>query len=158
MTWTPTTSAPSTMARGSCRPPPTTPTANASTPPRISPGTVGRSRRRSWTSRLKSGAARPLIRQDVAQAHEGDELQQLGRRVDEPHLATVPLRSELQAREGVDRDRIGVDPAHSAIGEVRAATLEEPANTVAEPGQICPGDGAFDPEDDRARPVQGHLG
>ncbi len=105
----------------------------------------------------RAARRRRLVRQNVAQAHERDELQQLGRRVAEPNLAAVPLRSQLQPREGVDRDGIRLDAAHSAVGDVGSATLEEPTDTVTEPRQVCPRDGPFDLEDDRARPTKGHL-
>ena len=81
-----------------------------------------------------SRPSRGLVRQDVAQAHEGDQPDQLLRRMAQPDLATAPLRGELEPCESVDRHRIGLDAAHVAHGDTGVASLQQCADPPAEPG------------------------
>ena len=71
-------------------------------------------------------------------------------------LAAVPLRRELQAGEGVDRDRVGVDSMHVAEGDGGTASLQQRADPVAEAREVRPLDRAADREDERARPWGDH--
>ena len=73
-------------------------------------------------------------REYVAQAHEGDQVAQLVGRMVQPDLAPVPPRRELEAREGVDRHRVGLDPPHVAHRGAGGAPLEQRADALAEPG------------------------
>jgi hypothetical protein len=98
------------------------------------------------------------VGQDVGEAHERDELEQLGRRVTKSHLAPVPPRPELEPRKRVDRDRIGRHGADVAEGKVGSAPFEQRADAVAEPGQVGTGDRAFDGEDNGVGPYGGHPG
>ena len=76
------------------------------------------------------------VRQDVAQPHEGDELEQLRRRVAQPDLAAVPPGGELEARERVDRDRVGVDAARRRRGRRPAPLCSSSAQTRSQsPGR-----------------------
>ena len=50
-----------------------------------------------------------------------DQVEQLVRRVAQPHLAAVAAGGELEPRERVDRHRVGLDPGHVAQGDVGAA-------------------------------------
>ena len=97
-----------------------------------------------------------LVRQDVAQTHEGDELEQLGRRIAEPNLAAVAACRQLEPRERVDRHGVGLDPGHLAVGDAGAAPLQEGADPVTQPGQVFPGDRALDRKGERARSRRGH--
>jgi hypothetical protein len=63
-----------------------------------------------------------VIRDDVLEAHEVDQLHERGRGVAEHDPATEPARSELKARERVHRDRVRIDAGHVAEGEGGAAT------------------------------------
>ena len=70
---------------------------------------------------------------------------------------SAPLRGELEPREGVDGDRVGVDPAHVAEGDGGAASLQQRADARAEPGQVGASDRAGDREDDRFGRRGSHL-
>ena len=65
-------------------------------------------------------AAVASVRQNVRQAHERDELEQVARCVTQANLAAVPSRGELQPRERVDRHRVGVDAARRRTRDVGA--------------------------------------
>lgn len=117
----------------------------------------------STSRRFVSVSSRPyppaleLTGQDVCEPHERDELEQLGGCVLQPDPAAVPLRGDLQPREGVDGHRVRVDPSDVADGDLRAAAIgEKGADAVAEAGQVGTGDGAADLERDRVRPGGGH--
>jgi hypothetical protein len=71
-------------------------------------------------------------------------------------LAPAAARGELEAGEGVDRDRIGIDPGYVAVGDLGAAPGQDGADPVAEPGKIGAGDGAVDGERDRSRRGRWH--
>ena len=73
-------------------------------------------------------------------------------------MAVVAPRGELEAREGIDAHRVGIDAAHLAAGDRRAAGLEQRAHALAEPRQVGVGDGAANREADRLRRPGGHLG
>ena len=90
-----------------------------------------------------------LVRQDVAQAHERDQPEQVSRRVAQPDLAAAPPRRELEPRERVDRHRIGLDATDIAHGDPGVASLQQCADAHAEPGQIGAGDRPGDGKDDR---------
>ena len=64
-----------------------------------------------------------VVRQDVAQAHERDELEQLGRGVAQPDLAAMPPGGELEPGERVDGHRVDVDTADVAERNAGAARL-----------------------------------
>ena len=81
-----------------------------------------------------------LAGKDVAEAHERDELAQLGRRVPQAHAAPVTARGELQAGQRVHRDRVDGDAAHVAQRLVGIGRREQPADALAQPGQVGPGD------------------
>ena len=74
----------------------------------------------------------------------------------QPHLAAAPPGRELEPGEGVDRHRVGIDPAHVAEGDLCAAPPEQPANAVAEPGQVGAGDRTVYGKGDRPRRKRGH--
>ena len=65
-----------------------------------------------------------------------DELEQLGRRVRQPHLAPSSPRGELQSRERVHGHGVRLDPAHVAPREGGSRRGEETTDTVAQPGKI----------------------
>ena len=73
--------------------------------------------------------------QDVAQAHEGDELEQLARRrCRSRDLAAGRVGGELEPREGVDRHRVRLDPLTSQTR--RRRRLAESAQTRSQsPGR-----------------------
>ena len=75
-----------------------------------------------------------LAGQDVGQAHEAHQLQQLLGGPAQPYLASVPPRGELQARERVDRHRVDLDTAHVADRDVGPGLREQGADAVAQPG------------------------
>ena len=60
--------------------------------------------------------------------------------------AALTRRRELEAREGVDRDGVRVDPVDVAAEVAAAALRQERADAVAQPGQVLPGDWAPDRE------------
>ena len=80
-----------------------------------------------------------------------EEIQEVGRRIAQAHLATAPHCGELEAREGIGRHGVRRDSVHVADGNVRAAQLEQGADTLAEPGQVGALDWAADCERDRLR-------
>jgi hypothetical protein len=90
-----------------------------------------------------------LVRQDVPQAHEGDQPDQLPRRMAQPNLAAAALRSELEPCKSVDGHRVGLDAAHVADGDTGLVPFQQCADTPAEPGQVGAGDGTRDRKDDR---------
>jgi hypothetical protein len=55
-----------------------------------------------------------VIRNDVVEAHEVNELGECGRGVAQHDAAAEPAPSELKARERVHRDRVRVDAVHVA--------------------------------------------
>src|SRR5262245_27366259 len=77
-----------------------------------------------------------LVRQNLAQPHEAEQLEQLGGCVAQPHAAPVTTGGELEARKGVGSDRIGLDPGHVTEGHVGSAALEKGADPVAEAGEV----------------------
>jgi hypothetical protein len=96
------------------------------------------------------------IGEDVLQAHESDELEQVVGRMAQPDTASHPPRRELKPSEGVDCHRIGGDAAHVAEGDVCAALSQQRADTIAEPAQVSARDRAADCERERVRPWRGH--
>ena len=68
------------------------------------------------------------------------------RGVPELDPAALTSRRELEAREGVDRDGVRVDPVDVAAEVAAAALRQERADAVAQPGQVLPGDRAPDRE------------
>ena len=52
----------------------------------------------------------------------------------QPDLAGVPAGGKLKPREGIDRDRIGLDTAHVAEGDGGTALVQQRADTDTEPG------------------------
>ena len=70
--------------------------------------------------------------------------------------ATVAPRGELEPRERVDRDGVGLDPPHVAEDDGRVARREPRADTVGETGEVAPRDRPVDGELERARRFGGH--
>ena len=68
------------------------------------------------------------------------------RGVPELDPAALTPRGELEPREGVDRDGVGVDAVDVAADVPAAALRQERADAVAQPGQVLPGDRAPDRE------------
>ena len=64
------------------------------------------------------------------------------RSVSELDPATLTSRGELEPRQGVDRDGVGVDAVDIAADFPNAALGQERADAVAQPGQVLPGDWA----------------
>ena len=87
-----------------------------------------------------------LLGQDVGEAHERHELEQLGRRVPEPDPAAAPARRELEPGERVDGDGVDVDAAHVAERDGRAVRLQHGADAVAQAREIVARDRAVDRE------------
>ena len=93
-----------------------------------------------------------LVRQDVAQAHEGDECEQFVRRVAQPDLAAAPPRGELEPRERVDRHRVGARRRRRRTARRRprfAPATRRPASQS--PGRSARAIGPGDGEGDRMR-------
>ena len=87
-----------------------------------------------------------LVRQDVLQAHECDQVEQVVRSVAELDPATLTSRGELEPRERIDGDCVRVDAVDVAAEIPAAALRQERADAVAQPGQVVPGDRAPDRE------------
>lgn len=96
-------------------------------------------------------------RQDVAQAHELDQLAQLGRGVPQPDPAAVPARGELKPAERVDGDGVGHHVADVAEYEVGSTRREQPADAPAEPGEVLERNRSDDRERGRPRRAGNHL-
>ena len=93
--------------------------------------------------------------EDVGQAHELDELEQLAGRVAKLDAAVPTPRTELEASERVDR--CGVRPdTRDVAGDDPTATGEDGAHALAEPRQIRTRDRAADGEGDLVRLGCGH--
>ena len=93
-------------------------------------------RRCSRSSGCPSGSTPSrLVRQHVAQAHEGDELEQLGatRRGGAPRSGGP--RGELEPRERVHGHGVGLDPGHLAVGDAGAAPSRRPQTRSHSPGR-----------------------
>ena len=94
-------------------------------------------RHRAGVPALRSTAAARVVAsvlQDVAQAHEGEQLQQLDRSTAQTRLAAATPCSELEPRKGVDRHRIGIDLAHVTERDVGAGPFDQHADLLAQPG------------------------
>lgn len=64
------------------------------------------------------------LRHDLVKPHEGEQGEQLARRMAEPDLAAVPLCGELKPREGIDRHRVRVDPGHVAEDDTGTTSFQ----------------------------------
>jgi hypothetical protein len=93
--------------------------------------------------------------EDVGQAHELHELEQLAGRVAELDAAVATPRSELQARERVDCRCIRTDSCDVTSDDL-AASGEDGARALAETRQIRTRDRAADGEGDLVRLRCGH--
>jgi hypothetical protein len=74
----------------------------------------------------------------------------------QPHPAAVPLGRKLKPGKGVDRYRVGLDPAHFAVHHCAAAASEQRADALAQPRQIVACDRPTDREGDPWRRRGGH--
>ena len=79
-----------------------------------------------------------VTREDVRQAHELDELEELVARVAEPYLTATAPRGELQSRDCVDRHGIGLDPGDVAAND-GPALVEDRTHTPTETRQVLTG-------------------
>ena len=138
-------------SRGRCR---CSRSRTAGSPSSRSSSTPRRSSRSSGSRRARRRLA--LARQYVGQAHEGDEVEQVARRVLEAHGAAVAARGELQAGERVDRHGVGLDTPHVAAGDLGSARGEDRADALAEARQIRTRDRPVDRELEHARLCRGH--
>jgi hypothetical protein len=91
----------------------------------------------------------------VSEAHQLDEVEERLRRVLEAHAAPSLPRGELQPRERVDADRVGLDAADVTAHEP-TVRREDRANALAEAGEVGAGERAADPESDLVRPLECH--
>ncbi len=71
-------------------------------------------------------------------------------------LATAPARGELQASEGVDRDRVGID-AGDVTCDDGVASSEDGTDAIAETWEVLTADRAADGEGDLVRPGCRHA-
>lgn len=92
-----------------------------------------------------------MVDQYVAQAHERDELDELGAGAAEPDLATLPASGELETRQCVDRHGVTLDTCHVAYDGVRSVLSQQRADTVAEPAHVGTRDRAANRERDGLR-------
>ena len=75
-------------------------------------------------------------RENVRQAHEGDERPQVRRGVPQAHAAPEALRGELKPGERVHRHRVAPDAGHVAERDLRAALRSSSPHTrVQRPGR-----------------------
>jgi len=96
-----------------------------------------------------------LPREDVAQPHESDELEELCGCAAQPHPASVPVRRELQPCQRVDGDGIALDAVHVAEHGRLVGFPEQCAHASAEAREIGASDRAAYREADGARPWYG---
>ena len=92
-----------------------------------------------------------LVRQDVGQAHEGDQLEHSLDAPLQPDLTAVSPSAELQPRERVDRHGVYADAADVAQRHPGTALLQQRADPFSQPRQIGTRDRALDREGDRVR-------
>lgn len=88
--------------------------------------------------------------ENVRETHELDEVEELRGGIAEPDPATAAARGDLEARERLDRDRVGLDSGDVARDH-GAARRQERAHAVAETRQVFAGDRAADGERDLVR-------
>ena len=105
-----------------------------------------------------AATARVLAGKDVRQSHEGDELEQLVRSMEQPNGAAMPARGHLEPAKGVDRPGVRLDAPNVAEQDVGAALGHRRADAVAQPGEIFRGDRAMNGEGDGWRRGRAHSG
>ena len=88
----------------------------------------------------------------MRQAHDVDELEERLRCVSQPHGAATSHRRELETRQRVDRDRIGVDAGDIAVDDDSRALSKHCADAIAQSRKIGATDRAADGEGDLVRP------
>ena len=86
------------------------------------------------------------MRENVVEGHELHELEELRGGVLEPHLPSISVCSELEPRERIDRDGIGLHATHIAKHVGGGVFLEDAADPVTEPWQILPRNRSIDSE------------
>ena len=91
----------------------------------------------------------------MSHAHELHELEQAVRCVPQVDLAPASTRGELETRERVDGNGVGIDAGDVARDD-GIASAENGADALAEAGKVATGDRAAHGEGDLVRPWCGH--
>jgi hypothetical protein len=97
---------------------------------------------------LARRAPQASVGQDLRQAHELHELQELARRASEPHFAPVPASAELQPAERVHYHRVRLHAMDVAEDDAAGRLAKKGTDTVAQTGQVGARDRAANREAD----------
>jgi len=92
------------------------------------------------------------VRQDVAQPHQDEQLQEIATRVEEQDLVPEPPSGELQPGEGVHRDGVGGNErADVTDDQTGVVALQKDADALAEGRDVGANDRTAEGQDGRAR-------
>ncbi len=95
--------------------------------------------------------------EDVGEAHEGDQLDQVVRRVQQPQAPALTAAGELKQPERLDADRIGAETLDVADREVGHPLLHEGDDAHAQGREVLAAELPADRDGDRSRRSGGHL-